>query len=466
MKQRIGFLEVIVTTVLVVIPISFANADDPSWIQKITNPGPGARSHHRMVFDRWRCVHVLFGGFDSQGNPSNETWTFDGQDWTLASTEGPSARIDPMMAFDNQRGRVVLFGGFDGSALSDTWEWDGVAWTQIATGTSPSARYGADMVFDDLGGVTWLFGGYDGGSTLYGDTWKWDGATSTWTEMDTSGLPTPSPRQSHRMAYDIERGKVVLVGGSTVVFDFVPPQDTWEWDGAAWTQVSIDGPEARGEHAMVYDPDRQRTILFGGLGAAADTPGNVRLSDTWAWDGTIWTRLASCSPQKRCCHAMSYDSCCQTLFLFGGSDAGNGGQPLLEDAWDLPNPSADSDGDGVLDCVDGCPDDPNKSEPGSCGCGTVDDPTDSDGDAIPDCVDNCPTIPNPDQRDFDQDGFGDTCDPDKDGDGIPNELDVCEWTNLGLSVDCEGRPRLDLNADCDVDGLDLQIITGEFVNQG
>ena len=28
----------------------------------------------------------------------------------------------------------------------------------------------------------------------------------------------------------------------------------------------------------------------------------------------------------------------------------------------------DSDGDGIGDCDDGCPDDPNKSEPGACGC--------------------------------------------------------------------------------------------------
>ena len=42
----------------------------------------------------------------------------------------------------------------------------------------------------------------------------------------------------------------------------------------------------------------------------------------------------------------------------------------------------DSDGDGTLDCNDGCPDDPAKTEPGICGCGFAD--TDSDGDGIPD----------------------------------------------------------------------------------
>ena len=34
---------------------------------------------------------------------------------------------------------------------------------------------------------------------------------------------------------------------------------------------------------------------------------------------------------------------------------------------------ADSDGDGVTDCRDGCPADPFKTEPGLCGCGVPED---------------------------------------------------------------------------------------------
>ncbi|HMP38339.1 MAG TPA: hypothetical protein PKC43_12935, partial [Phycisphaerales bacterium] len=36
------------------------------------------------------------------------------------------------------------------------------------------------------------------------------------------------------------------------------------------------------------------------------------------------------------------------------------------------DPAADADGDGVADCIDGCPDDPKKTEPGDCGCGVSD----------------------------------------------------------------------------------------------
>jgi cysteine-rich repeat protein len=51
----------------------------------------------------------------------------------------------------------------------------------------------------------------------------------------------------------------------------------------------------------------------------------------------------------------------------------------------------DADSDGLRDECDGCPDDPYKIEPGTCGCG-VDDDADSDSDAVPDCIDQCPGV--------------------------------------------------------------------------
>lgn len=52
----------------------------------------------------------------------------------------------------------------------------------------------------------------------------------------------------------------------------------------------------------------------------------------------------------------------------------------------------DSDSDGIADCVDGCPADAAKTSAGACGCGSLD--TDSDGDGIADCNDVCPDDPD------------------------------------------------------------------------
>lgn len=52
----------------------------------------------------------------------------------------------------------------------------------------------------------------------------------------------------------------------------------------------------------------------------------------------------------------------------------------------------DGDDDGTADCADGCPDDPEKRAPGACGCGALD--VDSDGDGNADCNDQCPDDAN------------------------------------------------------------------------
>jgi hypothetical protein len=81
-------------------------------------------------------------------------------------------------------------------------------------------------------------------------------------------------------------------------------------------------------------------------------------------------------------------------------------------------PDTDSDGDGVADCRDLCPLDPDKTEPGDCNCGIPD--TDSDGDGTADCIDGCDD--DPDKTDPGICGCG-RADTDSDGDGIPDCID-------------------------------------------
>jgi len=56
-------------------------------------------------------------------------------------------------------------------------------------------------------------------------------------------------------------------------------------------------------------------------------------------------------------------------------------------------------------------------------CGAA--PLDTDGDGVPDASDNCPNIDNPGQENFDGDQYGDACDDDDDDDGIPDVSDPC-----------------------------------------
>ena len=80
----------------------------------------------------------------------------------------------------------------------------------------------------------------------------------------------------------------------------------------------------------------------------------------------------------------------------------------------------DADGDGTADCRDGCPEDPLKTQPGLCRCGTPD--TDRDGDATPDCDDGCPDDPAKTVPGLCGCGLADA---DRDADGMPDCHDGC-----------------------------------------
>ena len=85
----------------------------------------------------------------------------------------------------------------------------------------------------------------------------------------------------------------------------------------------------------------------------------------------------------------------------------------------------DTDEDTFPDCLDLCPDDPDKTRPSVCGCGVSD--SDTDGDTLPDCLDACPEDPNKTSLGLCGCGVPDTSEntSDIDGDGVINCLDFC-----------------------------------------
>ena len=104
----------------------------------------------------------------------------------------------------------------------------------------------------------------------------------------------------------------------------------------------------------------------------------------------------------------------------------------------------DSDNDGTPDCHDGCPGDLSKVEPGVCGCGIAD--TDSDNDGTPDCNDGCSNDPNKTEPGACGCGFSDN---DSDDDGISDCDDACRNDpNKAAPGDC-GCGVLDIDSDND-----------------
>lgn len=164
-----------------------------------------------------------------------------------------------------------------------------------------------------------------------------------------SGAPAlannPSPRQLSRIVYDEAAGETVLFGGRGVVDSngtgFAPGIDeTWVLVSSRWSQrFPAVRPEGRAAHAMVYDPVRARTVLFGGFTDAKERNGlPIFRNDTWVWKNDTWTRLETANaPSPRYGSAIAYDSDRDRIVLFGGVayKADNKTTESIHDTWEF-----------------------------------------------------------------------------------------------------------------------------------
>ena len=274
----------------------------------------GDRSRHAVAFDGTRLVGVMFGGLRNQLSTPvlGDTLEWDGTSWTTVAVGGPPARFEHCLAFDSQRNVVVMFGGQDWiTPHTDTWEYDGVSWSQIATPVlHPSARIGSAMCFDSVRNKTVVFGGYGGSATgLLSDTWEWNG--TSWNQVNLPG-PLPAPRRDHAMVFDAARGVVVMFGGRD--WNSVSG-GTWEYAGTHWYQVTTASePPFVVDHSMVYHAGRQRVVAYSG----EDLQGQ-RYDDTWTYDGQAWSLLPTGNePTAVSSSASLYDPTRNTMVATGG----------------------------------------------------------------------------------------------------------------------------------------------------
>jgi hypothetical protein len=214
----------------------------------------------------------------------SETWEWDGARWALVASAELPGLIDPSLAFDRDRGRTVLYGGAPQSF--------GCVWNA-------------------------LYGGVNSGTPFFcsrpsaGDsTYEYDG--TSWTAK---AIPVPPPpRLRAAMAWDSHAKRTILFGGrqlaSSATIGWNPPgtnpnppfpenmagallNDTWSYDGTSWTKVATGHPPPALEGAtLVFDEDRNVAVLVGGH-AANDPVGRADRLRIWEFDGTDWNERLS-----------------------------------------------------------------------------------------------------------------------------------------------------------------------------
>jgi dienelactone hydrolase len=241
----------------------------------------------------------------------------------------PAARSTHGMVWHDRLGESLLLGGVAAAEDSALWGWNGERWRAHAAG-GPAGRAHFGLAYDPdrdrvivHGGVAAVFG--EDAPPRYGDTWEWDGLA--WHRVSTEG---PGPRDHHAMVYDPVRRQTVLFGGNSPGEGNATMADTWAWDGLRWRRLADSGPPGRATHRMVFDSRRGRIVMFGGWGA------NGLLDDTWAWDGREWSRIAEAGPAPRFATRMAYDSGRDRIVLFGGrGSTGAGGGADFGDTWEF-----------------------------------------------------------------------------------------------------------------------------------
>lgn len=274
---------------------------------------PPFRGLAAIGFDPVRGRLVLAGGMLLVGGPALRTdvWEWDGSSWVQASSNAAPLLTSSPLWFDPEANKLLAI-----DLLGEMRSWDGVAWSTQPTKVWPKASAGValdvatgsllvvdraatwqrrsnewDLVSTQATGIERI--AQSGGTilgvgtgTFPGDppgAWIWAGV---WV-----GLPAnnpPPPRSQFGLAFDAARGRAVMFGGNNLLG--VSVDDTYEWDGQAWSLVqATPRPSPRYLPRMVFDPTKSRTVLVGGLRRVAGQI--IEQGDTWSFDGNGWQQI-------------------------------------------------------------------------------------------------------------------------------------------------------------------------------
>lgn len=252
-----------------------------TWDKLETSEPPIERYYYGMTYSENNGVIVLFGGNINNTPGDERTWLYNVNNnvWVNANPiNSPHRTSYHWMANDVLHDKIVMFTG------KTTYLYDikNNTWIEKKPLIEPSERIAFRMAYDSSNKKIVLFGGAHGRS--YNDTWIYDTSNNTWTNA--TPLVSPSPRQYFGFTYDSSIRKIILHGGNTCANqDFgtdcnIQFNDTWLYDVKKniWKNVTTNYcPSSRSSHAIAYDPQIKKTILFGGMIGMADS------DETWVY---------------------------------------------------------------------------------------------------------------------------------------------------------------------------------------
>jgi uncharacterized protein (TIGR03437 family) len=298
----------------------------PQWsLAPFTGAVPSPRFDAPIAYDPAGRQLLMFGGQDASAD-RNDLWSYsvDREQWTQINPSGtpPSPRHGHTVTFDPVRDRIVVIAGQGNDFFGDVWAYDirTNAWIQLSANSSgPLPRYGHSAVYDSKRDRIVISHGFTSEQGRYDDTWAFDLASNSW--RDISPTTRPLRRCLHHAVYVTQSDTMLLYGGCSSGYGPCPQGDLWSFGfaGNQWTQIAPNpSPPPRQRYGMTFDSNRNKVILFGGLGGPV-------FNDTWEFDPATqsWkqTAPAGALPAPRYRIESAFVPDLSLAFFFGGVTA-------------------------------------------------------------------------------------------------------------------------------------------------
>ncbi|MFN0151002.1 MAG: kelch repeat-containing protein [bacterium] len=298
----------------------------PRWSAIASGPPlPTGRHVHTLTYDAPSDRAIMFGGF-AGGSPFSDLWQLslaDNPTWSQIVPTGaaPTGRRGHSSIFDAARDRIIIFGGYDGAFRNDTWELSlgtSPAWTLLSTAGTPPTSYWHSAIYDAARDAMVVFAGEGNTTGIRNDIWVLSFATMTWEQVLPAGS-LPPPRLGHSAVYDPAQDRMIIFGGHKPGGGF--RNDTWQLSLAdqTWSEFATNAPPVAREGApAIYDPIEKRLLVFGGW------DGSTTRNDTWALAPATaqWSELPLTGlPPIRSGAASIYDPLRDRMVVFGGNSS-------------------------------------------------------------------------------------------------------------------------------------------------
>jgi len=229
---------------------------------------------------------------------------------------------------------MLVFGGKYGSAvLGDLWAYplDGdTVWQQLPPGPTAPQRFQHIAILDPVRDRMLVYGGLDSVGAR-NDVWVYPlSGGGTWSPLAVAGSP-PDAQISPCGIYDPIRDRLIVFGGYA---NGVLRNDVWALSLSGtptWTRLQPSGlpPEPGMESSAIYDPVRDCMILAGGQASG------VSHADAWALslgEQPAWSLLQThFDVLGRGGHTTVYDPVRDAIWMYGGAAIDS----YLYDVWKL-----------------------------------------------------------------------------------------------------------------------------------